>query len=223
MSSLLSPVNTGNITPQIRILFFEEELNLMRVGKQRQTRAARALALAVISLFVLSVATACVGAGTSAAGQKATGAKGGASHAPGEEATPVLAPDFSLKDAAGQPVKLSDLRGKVVLLDFWATWCGPCRYTMPQLNKLQAKYRDRGLVVIGVSLDEGGWDVVKPYMKKMDLTYTMVLADEEMHSRYSDVVALPTAFIIDREGKIRHRHVGLTSNDTLEKAVEALL
>src|SRR5205085_578578 len=81
------------------------------------------------------------------------------------------APDFTLKDSHGVHVKLSDLRGKVVVLDFWATWCGPCKVTIPEMNKLAQKYQDKGVVILGISMDEDGWDAVNPFLAKVKFEY----------------------------------------------------
>src|SRR5205085_3776430 len=134
------------------------------------------------------------------------------------------APDFTLKDADGHDVKLSDFRGKVVLLDFWATWCGPCKFTIPELNNLQKKYGNKGLVILGVSLDEDGWPAIKAYTEKQKFEYTILLSTPEMMKAYDDKVdALPTAFIIDKEGKIRNKHEGITDTDVFDSEIKELL
>jgi len=134
------------------------------------------------------------------------------------------APDFTLKDSHGVVVKLSDLRGKVVLLDFWATWCGPCKVTIPEMNKLAQKYADKGVVILGISMDEDGWDAVNPFLAKVKFEYPVLLSEPDKMKGYDDKLdALPTAILIDKEGKIRQMHEGITNTDVFEKEIEALL
>jgi cytochrome c biogenesis protein CcmG/thiol:disulfide interchange protein DsbE len=133
------------------------------------------------------------------------------------------APDFTLKDSDGKPVKLSDYRGKVVLLNFWATWCGPCKFEIPWLIEFEQKYKDRGFAVIGVSMDEDGWDVVRPYLTKAKVNYRVLLGDDAVAQKYGGVEALPTSFVIDREGKIVGTHMGLVSKSEFEDDIKATL
>src|SRR5215471_12866795 len=135
-----------------------------------------------------------------------------------------MAPDFTLKDSHGVAVKLSDLRGKVVVLDFWATWCGPCKVTIPEMNKLAQKYQDKGVVILGISMDEDGWDAVNPFLQKVKFEYPVLLSEPDKMKGYDDrLEALPTAIIIDKEGKIRQMHEGITNTDVFEREIEALL
>jgi peroxiredoxin len=134
-----------------------------------------------------------------------------------------IAPDFSLKDSDGKMVHLSDYKGKVVLLDFWATWCGPCKIEIPWLKEFQRKFRDKGFEVIGVSMDEEGWQVVKPFVTELAINYRIVIGDDSTAQLYGGVDALPTAFVIDREGKIAAVHVGLTSKGEIEHGIEQVL
>jgi cytochrome c biogenesis protein CcmG/thiol:disulfide interchange protein DsbE len=133
------------------------------------------------------------------------------------------APDFTLKDADGKTVRLSDYKGKVVLLDFWATWCGPCKIEIPWFIELERKHKDRGFSVIGVSMDEEGWEVVKPFVAKLGVNYRIVIGNDSMAQLYGGVEALPTTFLIDREGRIAATHVGLTSRKNFDEGVEELL
>ena len=133
------------------------------------------------------------------------------------------APEFALKDADGRPVKLSDFRGKVVLLDFWATWCGPCKIEIPWFIEFERKHKDRGFAVIGVSMDEEGWEVVKPFLSRMQVNYRVVIGNDEVATQYGGVDALPTTFLIDREGKIAGVHQGLVSKSEIEHGIEQLL
>ena len=132
------------------------------------------------------------------------------------------APDFELKDASGRIVKLSDYRGKVVVLDFWATWCPPCRQEIPGFVALQSKYKERGVEVIGVSFDES-WALVKPFMQSNGINYTVVLGDQEIAQRYGGITGIPTTFVIDREGVIRTKKVGYGPPEFFTRAVESAL
>lgn len=133
------------------------------------------------------------------------------------------APDFELKDVNGKVVHLSDYKGKVVLLDFWATWCGPCGIEIPWFTDLQRKYKDRGFTVLGVAMDDAGWKDVKPFVAERKINYQIVLGDDKTSDQYGDVEALPTTFMIDREGRIASVHVGLVGKDEFDNAIQKLL
>ncbi len=133
------------------------------------------------------------------------------------------AADFALEDANGQTLKLSDLRGKVVLLNFWATWCGPCKVEIPWFVEMEREFKDRGFAVVGVSMDEDGWKAVKPFMQDMKVNYRMVLGTEEMAQLYGGVEALPTSYILDRNGKVASVHMGIVSRKVFEEEIRALL
>jgi peroxiredoxin len=133
------------------------------------------------------------------------------------------APEFALKDSYGKVVHLSDYRGKVVLLDFWATWCGPCKIEIPWFMELERKNKDRGFAVLGVSMDDEGWEVVKPFLDELGVNYRVILGSDSTAQAYGGVDALPTTFLIDREGKIAAVHVGLASRRDFEDGVEQLL
>jgi peroxiredoxin len=133
------------------------------------------------------------------------------------------APDFTLKDADGKPVRLSDYKGKVVLLDFWATWCGPCKIEIPWFVDLERKNKDRGFAVLGVSMDDEGWEVVKPFVAELKVNYRVVIGNDSTAQLYGGIDALPTTFLIDREGKIAAVHIGLANRKDFEDGVENLL
>jgi cytochrome c biogenesis protein CcmG/thiol:disulfide interchange protein DsbE len=133
------------------------------------------------------------------------------------------APDFTLKDADGRAVRLSDYRGKVVLLDFWATWCGPCAEEIPWFINLERKQKDHGFAVLGVSMDDDGWNAVKPFASQMGMNYRVLMGNDETAQLYGGVDALPTTFLIDREGRIAAVHVGLADRRDIEDGVERLL
>ena len=120
------------------------------------------------------------------------------------------APEFTLKDANGQTVHLADYKGKVVLLDFWATWCGPCKVEIPWFIEFEQQFKDRGFAVLGVSMDEDGWEVVKPYIQDRKINYRVVLGNEEVSQIYGGLDSLPTTLLLDRQGKIASIHIGLS-------------
>jgi cytochrome c biogenesis protein CcmG/thiol:disulfide interchange protein DsbE len=133
------------------------------------------------------------------------------------------APGFTLKDADGKSVSLSDYRGKVVLLDFWATWCGPCKLEIPWFEDLQRKDKDRGFAVLGVSMDDDGWDAVKPFLKRLGVNYRVLMGDDMTAQLYGGVESLPTTFLIDRAGRIAAVYVGLGERKDFDNGVEELL
>jgi peroxiredoxin len=120
-----------------------------------------------------------------------------------------LAPGFTLKDSSGATVKLSDYKGKVVLLDFWATWCGGCRVEIPWLMEFEQTYRDKGFAVLGVSMDEDGWNAVKPFLRDRKLNYRILMGSEQAAQLYGGLKALPETILIDRTGRIASVHVGI--------------
>jgi thiol-disulfide isomerase/thioredoxin len=131
------------------------------------------------------------------------------------------APVWELKDPNGKLVKSSDFDGKVVILDFWATWCPPCKAEIPGFIELQKKYGEKGLIVIGVSLDEQGVSVVKQFMKEFGMNYPVVMGDVKLMQDFGGT-AIPTTFVIDRSGKIVAKHVGFASKEMFEKEITPL-
>ncbi len=132
------------------------------------------------------------------------------------------APEIALKDASGATVRLSSLRGKVVLLDFWATWCGGCKVEIPWFMEFQQSMGQRGLAVLGVSMDDG-WDVLRPYLQQHRFNYPVVLGDEHTAGLYGGVDALPMTLLIDREGRIAAVHTGLGSREGFRNEIAELL
>ena len=127
-----------------------------------------------------------------------------------KEPTLSLAPDFTLQTLGGQEVNLSKLKGKVVLLDFWATWCAPCRESIPHLIQLYKTYQKEGLEVIGMDMDRGDMDIVRNFVKSMDIPYPIAIASQDVERNYG-VTGLPTSFLIDKEGRIREKITGFSS------------
>jgi cytochrome c biogenesis protein CcmG/thiol:disulfide interchange protein DsbE len=133
------------------------------------------------------------------------------------------APDFTLDDSSGKPVHLKDYRGKVVLLDFWATWCHGCKLEIPWFVEFDKTYHARGLAVVGVSMDEDGWKVVKPFLAGTHIPYPILLGDDAMAKRYG-IGNLPDTFLIDREGRIAAVYKeGMVDRDNIEANIKAML
>jgi peroxiredoxin len=122
-----------------------------------------------------------------------------------------VAPDFSLQDLNGQPLDLTNYRGKVVLLDFWATWCTPCRGETPHLVELQNKYREQGLQVVGISMDDGPKPVHEFY-QEFKMNYPVALGNEKVAEAYGGVLGLPVTFLIGRDGRVAAKYVGEVQN-----------
>jgi peroxiredoxin len=134
----------------------------------------------------------------------------------------VLAPDFTLPQLDGNSLQLSSLRGKVVLLDFWATWCDPCREEIPHFVELQNKYADRGLQIVGVSMDDT-IDPVRPFAEQFHMNYLIVMGNAKTGELYGGVLGLPITFVIGRDGRIFRKHIGATNVTVFEKEITSLL
>ncbi len=132
------------------------------------------------------------------------------------------APLFTATDLNGRKIQLADYKGKVVLLDFWATWCGPCRIEIPEFVNLQNRYRDRGLVVLGVSLDDSV-EPVREFYRELNMNYPVVMAEERIAELYGGILGLPTTFIIGRDGRIYSKHIGATDASVFEDEIKELL
>jgi len=144
-------------------------------------------------------------------------------HISHDSATPGnFAPNFSLPQLAGAPLELSSYRGKVVLLDFWATWCEPCREEIPDFMALQRKYGPDGLQIIGVSMDDAP-EPVRQFVKQFDMNYPVVMGNARIGELYGGVLGLPIAFLIGRDGRISAKHVGAVDIFAVEKEIVKLL
>ncbi len=133
-----------------------------------------------------------------------------------------LAPSFSLTDITGRPLKLSDYQGKVVLLDFWATWCGPCRIEIPGFVELQNRYASQGFTMIGISMDDSPEPVVDFY-RELHMNYPVAMGNDRLGELYGGMEGLPTTFVIGRDGRIYAKHVGATDPRVFEAEIKQLL
>ncbi len=137
-----------------------------------------------------------------------------------EVSTTTTAYDFNLSDIKGKKVKLSDFKGNVVILNFWATWCPPCRMEIPSFIELYKKYKNDGLTIIGVAIDN---EVkVKNFVKDNNINYPVLIADETTIMKYGGIRGIPTTFIIDKNGNIKNQYVGYRPKETFEESFKAL-
>src|SRR5262245_19843259 len=137
--------------------------------------------------------------------------------------TATNAPQFSFTSLEGKTVALKDLGNKVVIVDFWATWCPPCREEIPHLNELYSKLKGRGLEIVGISMDTDGTDGVKDFAREYKIQYPIVMGDEKMAESFGGIVGLPTTFIIDRNGRIAKKYIGLPPSGDMAKIVKDLV
>jgi peroxiredoxin len=132
------------------------------------------------------------------------------------------AADFSLKDSQGVLIRLSSYKGRVVLLDFWATWCTGCKQEIPWYIAFQDRYKEAGLSAIGVSLDDDGWKSVKPFLQEHKINYPIVIGNWDMGKQFG-FNAMPATLLIDRDGKIADAHIGMVDKDGFESEIRTLL
>ncbi len=135
---------------------------------------------------------------------------------------PEAAPEFKLEGLDGKPVTLEAARGKVVLLNFWATWCGPCRAETPDLIALQSRYKDV-LQIIGLAVDVDDPEDVKAFAEKSGINYPVAIASDEVRARYGGITALPTSFLLDTDGRVVQKHVGMFDPRVYELEIRAVL
>jgi len=129
---------------------------------------------------------------------------------------------FELTALDGTTLSLADLAGKVVVLNFWATWCGPCREEIPEFNRLQAEYADQGVQFVGIALDEEGQSIVEPFAKELAIAYPTLLDDGKVSEDYRGHYVVPTTYLIDREGTIRRRYIGAVTFETMIPILDEL-
>jgi peroxiredoxin len=140
-----------------------------------------------------------------------------------KEAERQRAPDFALPDADGNTAQIADYQGKVVLVNFWATWCVPCKEEIPWLIEFERTFKEQGFAVIGISLDEKGFDVARPYMQKMGMNYRVAIGDDRTAYKYGNVESLPVTFLIDRQRRVAAIHFGLVSKKKIAEEIRKLL
>jgi len=134
-----------------------------------------------------------------------------------------VAPDFSLETLDGPSMRLSDLRGKAVLLNFWATWCGPCKIEMPWFVDLQKQYGPQGLQIVGVAMDDASKEDIGKFAKDMGVNYPILIGKEAVGEQYGGVNALPETFLIGRDGKIVDKIIGLRGKAEIEDSIKKAL
>jgi thiol-disulfide isomerase/thioredoxin len=141
-------------------------------------------------------------------------------------------PEVTFKDLQGQDVPLASLKGKVVVVNFWATWCEPCQVEIPWMIGFQQKYADQGFTLLGVAMDEEGKSAVEPFVqksqfdvdgKKMTMNYPVVLGNDDLAEKFGGLLGLPTSIVISRDGKVVKRYIGLASKDDLDAEIKSLL
>lgn len=133
------------------------------------------------------------------------------------------APDFTLDSLDGKSMRLSDLRGKAVLLNFWATWCGPCKIEMPWFVELQNQYGSQGLQIVGVAMDDASKEDIAKFAKDMGVNYPVLIGKEAVGDAYGGVPALPESFFIGRDGKIVDKIIGLKGKSEIEDSIKKAL
>jgi thiol-disulfide isomerase/thioredoxin len=163
-----------------------------------------------------------------------TGCKSGGSQAAALHTEKPLpnAPDVTFKDLQGKDVSLASLKGKVVLVNFWATWCEPCQVEIPWMIAFQKKYAEKGFTLLGVAMDEEGKSVVAPYVQTTQfdvdghpttMNYPIVLGNDDLADKFGGLLGLPTTYVITREGKVAKRYIGLATEVDLDKLIQSLL
>jgi cytochrome c-type biogenesis protein len=191
----------------------------------------RKTALIVATVIVLIIGTHFVDKATVSQPKAATVSAGAQSDDP-DAHTPAVAPDLTLKDLDGKDVSLASFRGKVVLVNFWATWCDPCRVEIPWLIDMQGKYSPKGFTVLGIAMDEEGKKEVAPFVakerfdvngQKLPMSYPIVLGNEEAADKFGGLFGYPTSVLISRDGKVIKRITGLISYEEISKAIESQL
>lgn len=132
-------------------------------------------------------------------------------------------PAWEVETLGGETITHSDRAGKVTVVNFWATWCPPCRKSIPVYQDLQNEYREQGFAVVGLSVDQGGTEIVQRFLDQREVTYPVGLATTEHEQAFGSVTMIPTTFVLDQAGKVRYRNVGLADEGKLRKEIEGLL
>jgi thiol-disulfide isomerase/thioredoxin len=197
------------------------------MGAERMKRAPNYfLLLMLIVLIVTTNFSGCDSRGLSKV-LSADGGKSDANNGPHPDE-----PDVTFKNLQGQDVSLASLKGKVVIVNFWATWCEPCRVEIPWMIGFQQKYADKGLTILGVAMDDEGKSVVAPYVQStqfdvdghsMTMNYPIVLGNDDIAAKFGGLLGFPTTIVISRDGKVQKRFIGLADEADLDKQIKALL
>ena len=172
--------------------------------------------------FVLPIATLSIALASAGCGGGPAGSAPGAA-APAAVGALKTAPDFELADLNGKLVRLSDSKGTVRLVDFWATWCAPCREEIPMFRELSDAYGPKGFSLVGIAMDNEGLSVVKPFVEENHVSYLTLLGNDAVATSYGPLVGFPSKFLIDREGKIVASWVGPVPRAVLEQKIQSLL
>jgi thiol-disulfide isomerase/thioredoxin len=176
--------------------------------------------LAITIVLALAGLLALAGCSTGSSGSAGTSASAAGSK---EDAPQVVALDFALQPAlGGSSVNLKEFDGKIRVVDFWATWCPPCRAAIPWLNELHQRYSDDGVAIIGISVDENA-KALAGFDKEVHIEYTSLLSSTEAEKAFGGIVGLPTTFVLDRSGKVVHSYVGELDKQELEADLHSLL
>jgi peroxiredoxin len=176
--------------------------------------------MVILKRFLTAFVLCCLVASGCGQKERDENSAAGSNHAVSESEK---LPDFTLATLTGDTINLRQLEGKkVVVVNFWATWCGPCRHEIPDFNSVYARYRDRGVEILGISVDQSPATEVPAFLKKIPIDYPVLLGSPELTYRYG-VRGLPTTIFVDRSGRVARRIVGMTSASILESEIEKLL
>ncbi len=177
----------------------------------------------MISVLCLLLSFGCAKSGTERTAESAKGTKEAKGAIPaGADTIGAQAPEFELADISGKKVRLSDFKGRVVIVDFWATWCGPCLHEIPDFVRLQSKYRKEGLVILGVTVNSGE-KAVRSVADDHDINYPVLLDGDETTKLFGGIYAIPTTFVLDRQGRIAKKFIGAMPPEAFEEVIQPLL
>lgn len=194
-------------------------LTQLRSTLRRSQSARKSVAAFALSVTFLLLSASCNSSRT-APPSAATPTPSAAADAGSQ--TPEHLPAFTVTDLNGEEISAATLKGKIALIDFWATWCPPCRKEIPHFNKLYAEYRNQGLIIIGLALDEKAAEV-RNFRRQQPIDYPVAFASPELQQQFGGIEVYPTAFLVDREGRVIKRYLGYIYPDEFNQDVKALL